>query len=63
MNDVTSLMDEMDGATDKESCVKVEGFAYPGTKITINETSTTLTKSAQHSRFVKDGADVRIKGF
>lgn len=63
INDVTALMDEMDGASDKESCVKVEGFAYPGTKITINETSTTLTKSAQHSRFVKDGADVRIKGF
>lgn len=62
MNEMVDIMDAIDGTSDRESCVKVEGFAYPGTKITISETSTTLTKPTQHCRFVKDGADIRVKG-
>jgi hypothetical protein len=63
MTEIGTIMEEIDGSSDKESCVKVEGYAYPGTKITISETSTTLTKPTQHCRFVRDGADVRVKGF
>ena len=62
LTEVNELMDKMDTTSGRESCVKVESFAYPGTKITISETSTVLTKPVQHGRFVKDGADVRVKG-
>jgi len=62
MAEMGDIMEAIDGTSDRESCVKVEGFAYPGTKITISETSTTLTKPTQHCRFVRDGADVRVKG-
>ncbi len=60
--DMGELMEQIDGTSGSESCVKVEGYAYPGTKITINDTSTVLSKPVQHSRFVKEGADVRIRG-
>ena len=62
MEEMNTVMDEIDDGTDQESCVKVEGFAYPGTKITISDTTTILTKPVQHSKFVRDGADVRIRG-
>ena len=62
MADMNAVMDEIDGSVDQLSCVKVEGYAYPGTKITINETSLVLTKPVQHGRFVRDGADIRVKG-
>lgn len=54
------LQDEMD-AHPTESVIKVSEFAYPGTKLSISDVSTTLTKPVQHSRFVKEGADIRIK--
>ncbi len=60
--EANELMDEMDGTSSGDSCVKVEGYAYPGTKITISETTTILSKPVQHGRFVKDGADIRVKG-
>ncbi len=60
--EMMDLMDEIDGTNSGEACVKVEGYAYPGTKITISETSLVLTKPVQHGRFVKDGADIRVKG-
>ena len=59
MGDLMEIMDETSG---RESCVKVEGYAYPGTKITVSDTSIVLSKPVQHSRFVKDGADVRVRG-
>ena len=46
--------------SETESVVKVSDYAYPGTKITISEVFTQLKAPAQRSRFVKDGADVRI---
>ena len=46
-----------------DSYVKVQEFAYPNTKITISDVTTTLSKPVQHGRFVKDGADVRVKGY
>lgn len=46
-----------------ESIVKVSEFIYPGTKITISEAVLNVTNTIQHSRLVKEGADVRIKGF
>ena len=58
-NDLMDLMDGKGG----DSYVKVSEFAYPSTKITISDVTTTLSKPVQHGRFVKDGADVRVKGY
>lgn len=62
MNDFDSLAESLE-AVPSDSYVKVSDIAYPGTKITISEVSTILSKPAQHSKFVREGADVRIKGF
>lgn len=62
LNEVNELMDAMDVTSGREACVKVEGYAYPGTKITISEITTVLTKPVQHGKFVKEGADIRVKG-
>ena len=61
VQELDELLEKMDEIPETESCVKVSDFAYPGTKITISETTTTLTKPVQHGRFVRDGADVRVK--
>ncbi|MBR5407463.1 MAG: DUF342 domain-containing protein [Lachnospiraceae bacterium] len=64
---INKQMDEYDKYMDSveisntESVIKVSECAYPGTKITISEVYTQLKSPAQHSRFVKDGADIRIK--
>lgn len=63
MDEMNSIMDQLDGAEERPSYVRVEDYAYPGTKITISETSTVLSKPVQHGRFVKDGADIRVKGY
>ncbi len=62
IEELNKLMEELDENNASEACVKVEGFAYPGTKITISEITTTLSTAVQHSKFVRDGADVRIRG-
>ncbi len=65
--DISRMMDEYDNymssidVKDTESVVKVSDTAYPGTKITISEVYTQLKTPAQRSRFVKEGADIRIK--
>jgi hypothetical protein len=64
---INRLMDEYEEflskieITDSESVIKVSGCAYPGTRITISGVYTQLKAPAQRSRFVKEGADVRIK--
>ena len=65
--EISKLMDEYDkymdsiDIKDTESVVKVSDCAYPGTKITISEVYTQLKTPAIRSRFVKEGADIRIK--
>lgn len=46
-----------------DSCVLVSEIMHPGTKLTINEVSKTITKPSQHSRFIRDGADIRIAAY
>lgn len=45
----------------KDPYVAVSQYLYPGTKLTISEVSQVMTKTCQHSRFVREGADIRIK--
>ena len=65
--EINKLMDEYDSymasidIKDTESVVKVSDCAYPGTRITISEVYTQLKAPAVRSRFVKEGADIRIK--
>lgn len=44
-----------------ESIIRVSGITYAGTRLTIGDVSTTLSSSVSHSRFVKDGADIRVR--
>ncbi|MCR5356344.1 MAG: FapA family protein [Lachnospiraceae bacterium] len=60
MDEYDKYMDSVE-VSDTESVVKVSDCAYPGTKITISEVYTQLKSPAQRARFVKDGADIRIK--
>ncbi len=64
---IDTLMDEYDAYMDSvdisetESVVKVSETVYPGTRISINDVNLQLKSPAQHSRFVKEGADIRIR--
>ncbi|MBR4719293.1 MAG: DUF342 domain-containing protein [Lachnospiraceae bacterium] len=60
MDEYDKYMSSVD-ISETESVVKVSDCAYPGTKITISEVNMQLKAPAQHARFVKDGADIRIK--
>ncbi len=46
---------------EKGSVVKVSGEVFPGTVITIQSATKEIKSSTQHSRFVREGVDVRIK--
>lgn len=61
------LNQEYDGVVEKidempmDSYVAISGNVYPGAFLSINEVSKRITTMCAHSRFVRDGADVRIK--
>ena len=38
-----------------------ENIVYPGVKMTISNVSNTIKSEVQHSAFVRDGADIRIR--
>ncbi|MCR5508584.1 MAG: FapA family protein [Lachnospiraceae bacterium] len=61
LDEYDKYMDSVE-TNDIESVVKVSDCAYPGTRITISEVYTQLKTPAQRARFVKEGADIRIKG-
>ena len=56
----SALLDSMED-TKGDPIVKVSQIAYPGTKLTIGDVTLTLSTPVQHSRFVKEGADIRVK--
>ncbi len=56
----TDMQDELENC-DNASAVKVSEFAYNGTKITISDAILNISTPISHSRFVKEGADVRIR--
>ncbi len=57
LEELTVSMDSM--TTD--AIVKVQEFAYTGTTIKISDVSLNISSNTQHCRFVKEGADIRIK--
>lgn len=58
--ELEQLTEEMESMT-TDAVVKVQEFAYSGTSIKISDVSVNLSSNAQHCRFVKEGADIRIK--
>ena len=38
-----------------------ENIVYPGVKMTISSVSNSIKSEVQHSAFVRDGADIRIR--
>lgn len=61
-DELLDLEDEIEG-TPMESYILIDEFAYSGTKVTVNGVSQTLSKNVQHSRLVRDGADVRVTAY
>lgn len=57
LQELQAAMDEQKGG-----CIKVTGTAYPGVKITISDAVLYLKNNVKYSRFVRDGADVVVKG-
>lgn len=55
-----SVLAEMDNMP-TDSYISASGNVYPGAFLTINEVSKRISTLCAHSRFVKDGADIRIK--
>ena len=53
------LLERIDNC--KRSCVKIYGAVYPGTEISIKDASRIIHDSISHARFVREGADVRMK--
>ncbi len=41
--------------------IVAENIVYPGVKMTISSVSTNINSEVQHSAFVRDGADIRIR--
>ncbi|MCR5107863.1 MAG: FapA family protein [Lachnospiraceae bacterium] len=50
-----------DEASDVTPSVRVSGDCYPGTVITINDVSKEIKTLTQRTKFVREGADIRIK--
>lgn len=55
------LGEELDNLTGTGK-IEVLDKAYPGVKMIISNVMTYLHKEAQHSAFVREGADIRIRG-
>ena len=56
-----AYLEKLKDAEGNGAVVKVSGIAYPGTVINILSATKELKTEAQHSRFVKEGVDIRIK--
>lgn len=46
----------------RNSCIRVEDVVYPGVKIMVKDVMKIQNEKTSHCRFVRDGADIRIKG-
>lgn len=55
-----AVVDEIDGQP-VDSYIAVSGNVYPGAMFTINDVQKRITSLCAHSRFVAEGADIRIK--
>lgn len=58
--ELAKLSDEMDNMN-TDAMVKVTDIAYPGTTIKISDVSINLNTNTQRCRFVREGADIRVK--
>ncbi len=54
-------LEKLKNAEGNGACVKVSGEAYAGTVICIQSAMKELKTPAQHTRFVREGVDIRIK--
>lgn len=46
----------------KNACIKVERDVFPGVKIMVKDVMKIQKEKTSHARFVRDGADIRIRG-
>lgn len=65
MEKLTEEYDELEGVLESASGrgkIVVYDIAYSGVKLTISNITNYLHSEVQHSTFVRDGADIRIRG-
>lgn len=55
-----ALGEELDNLTGSGR-IEVQGTAYPGVKLTISNVKTFIQTETQHSAFVREGADIRVR--
>lgn len=60
MEEYDKLADYIDN-TEVESCIFVHNVLYPGTTLTINGVTQRISTECKRSRFVRDGADIRVR--
>lgn len=59
-NEYDEVVEQIDNQP-MDSYIAVSGDVFPGAMMTINDVQKRITSLCKHSRFVADGADIRIK--
>lgn len=59
--DYDAICSEIEAIPTVDSSISFSNYLYPGTKVIINEVSQVISKTVQHSKLVREGADIRTK--
>ena len=49
--------------SNESGCVRVEGIIYPGCKIVVSNVNYYIRKEIMYSKFIREGADIKIIPF
>jgi len=58
---IMKLNEELDNSVG--GYILIDDIIYPGCKVTVSNVSTFIRSETKHCRLVRDGADVRVKGY
>lgn len=59
--EIDKLNEELDNS--QGGYIKIDDVIYPGCKVTVSNVTTFIRNETKHCRLVRDGADVRVKGY
>ncbi len=58
---INKIYEELDNSVG--GYILIDDVIYPGCKVTVSNVSTFIRSETKHCRLVRDGADVRVKGY
>ena len=58
---IAKIYEELDNSVG--GYILIDDVIYPGCKVTVSNVSTFIRSETKHCRLVRDGADVRVKGY